>query len=55
MSVTVTVGGTELTGTSAAAGAWSVDVPANATYITGASVAVTVSAEQDRVHLPRAT
>ncbi len=46
VSVTVTVGGTELTATSAAAGAWSVDVPANATYITGASVTVTVSASK---------
>ena len=43
VSVTVTVGGTELTATSTAT-AWSVDVPANAAYITGASVTVTVSA-----------
>ena len=43
-TVTVTVGGTELTATSAAGGAWSVDVPADAAYITGTSVAVTVSA-----------
>ena len=46
VSVTVTVGGTELTATSAAGGAWSVDVPANATYITGTSVTVTVSASK---------
>ena len=46
VSMTVTVGGTELTATSAATGAWSVDVPANATYITGASVTVTVSASK---------
>ena len=46
VSVTVTVGGMELTATSAAAGAWSVGVPANATYITGASVTVTVSASK---------
>ena len=46
VSVTVTVGGTELTATSAAAGAWSVAVPANAAYLTGASVAVTVSASK---------
>ena len=46
VSVTVTVGGTELTATSAAAGAWSVAVPANAAYLTGTSVAVTVSASK---------
>ena len=45
-TVTVTVGGTELTATSAAAGAWSVDVPADAAYITGTSVTVTVSASK---------
>ena len=46
VTVTVTVDGTELTATSAASGAWSVDVPANATYITGTSVTVTVSASK---------
>ena len=46
VTVTVTVGGTELTATSAAGGAWSVDVPANAAYLTGTSVAVTVSASK---------
>ena len=47
VSVTVTVGGTELTATSTAGGAWSVDVPANgASYLTGTSVAVTVSASK---------
>ena len=46
VSVTVTVGTTELTATSAAAGAWSVDVPANAAYLTGTSVTVTVSASK---------
>ena len=46
VSVTVTVGGTELTATSASGGAWSVDVPANAAYLTGTSVAVTVSASK---------
>ena len=50
--VTVTVGGTELTATSAAGGAWSVDVPANAAYITGASVAVTVSASKTGLTSP---
>ena len=45
-TVTVTVGGTELTATSAAGGAWSVDVPADAAYITGTSVTVTVSASK---------
>ena len=43
VSVTVTVGATELTATSTAT-AWSVSVPPNATYITGTSVTVTVSA-----------
>ena len=43
VSVTVTVGPTELTATSTAA-TWSVSVPANATYVTGTSVTVTVSA-----------
>ena len=46
VSVTVTVGGTELTATSAAAGAWSVDVPPGASYVTGTSVTVTVSASK---------
>ena len=46
VSVTVTVGGTELTATSDSGGAWSVDVPANATYITGTSVTVTVAASK---------
>ena len=46
VSVTVTVGTTELTATSSNAtpATWSVNVPANAAYITGTSVAVTVSA-----------
>ena len=46
VSVTVTVGTTELTATSAEAdpATWSVSVPADASYITGASVDVTVSA-----------
>ena len=48
VSVTVTVGTTDLTATSAAAdpATWSVDVPANAAYLTGTSVAVTVSASK---------
>ena len=46
VTVTVTVDGTELTATSAASGAWSVHVPANATYLTGTSVTVTVSASK---------
>ena len=45
-SVTVMVGTTELTATSDSDGAWSVDVPADAAYITGTSVAVTVSASK---------
>ena len=46
VSVTVTVGATELTATSADAdpATWSVSVPADASYIAGASVDVTVSA-----------
>ena len=45
-SVTVTVGTTDLTATSASAdpATWSVSVPAAATYITGTSVAVAVNA-----------
>ena len=48
VSVTVTVGTTELTATSADAdpATWSVNVPADAAYITGTSVAVTVSASK---------
>ena len=46
VSVTVTVGTTELTATSAADGAWWVNVPANAAYITESSVTVTVSASK---------
>ena len=48
VSVTVTVGTTDLTATSAAAdpATWSVDVPANAAYLTSTSVAVTVSASK---------
>ena len=48
VSVTVTVGTTELTATSAAAdpATWSVDVPPGASYITGTSVTVTVSASK---------
>ena len=45
VSVTVTVGTTDLTATSAA-GAWSVSVPASAAYLTGTSVAVMVSASK---------
>ena len=46
VSVSVTVGTTALLATSAAGGAWSVSVPANATYIIGTSVEVTVSASK---------
>ena len=47
VSVSVTIG-TEspLTATSDAGGAWSVAVPADAAYLTGTSVAVTVSASK---------
>ena len=45
VTVSVTIGSqSPLTATSAANGAWSVSVPADATYITGTSVTVTVSA-----------
>ena len=45
VSVSVTIGSqSPVTATSAANGAWVVTVPANATYITGTSVTVTVSA-----------
>ena len=46
VSLTVTVGSTPLTATSDAGGAWSVAVPADAAYLTGTSVAVTVSASK---------
>ena len=48
VSVTVTVGSMTLTATSAEAdpATWSVTVPANAAYITGTSVAVSVSASK---------
>ena len=48
MSVTVTVGATELTATSADAdpATWSVSIPADASYITGTSIGLTVSASK---------
>ena len=48
VSVSVTIGSQTLTATSSGAptAAWSVDVPANAEYITGTSVTVTVSASK---------
>ena len=53
--VSVTVGSqSPLTATSAANGAWSVDVPANATYITGTSVNVSVSASKTGFTSPSA-
>ena len=47
-SVTVTVGSTDLTATSGSSdpATWSVNVPANASYITGTSVAVKVNASK---------
>ena len=45
VTVSVTLGSqSPLTATSGSGGAWSVDVPADAAYLTGTSVAVTVSA-----------
>ena len=46
VTVTVTVGSEELTATPDADGAWSVNVPAGATYIVEPSVPVTVSASK---------
>ena len=47
VAVSVTIGSqSPLTATSDGNGAWSVNVPANAAYITGASVAVSVSASK---------
>ena len=46
VAVAVTVGTEELTATSDNSGAWSVSVPADASYITGTSVTVTVSASK---------
>ena len=55
-SVTVTVGTTDLTATSAAAdpATWSVSVPPGASYITGTSVAVEVSASKTGYNAPSA-
>ena len=47
VSVTVTVGMQELTATSAGDGSWTVDVPADASYIAGTSVEVSVNASKD--------
>ena len=44
VSVTVTIGSGTLTATSASSGAWTVAVPADASYVTGASVDITVNA-----------
>ena len=49
VTVTVTVGSGELTATSDANGAWSVNVPADANYIAEPSVPVTVSASKTGV------
>ena len=56
VSVTVTVGATELTATSAEAdpASWSVSVPADASYITGTSVAVEVNASKTDFTVPAA-
>ena len=56
VDVTVTVGSTELTATSADAdpATWSVSVPADASYITGTSVDVTVSATKTGFTAPSA-
>ena len=52
MAVTVTVGlQSPLTATSRPPATWSVTVPANAAYITGTSVAVSVSSLEDGLHL----
>ena len=57
MSVTVTLGDTELTATSAddaGTATWTVSVPADAAYISGASVAVEVSASKTGYTAPAA-
>ena len=56
VSVTVTVGTTDLTATSAAAdpATWSVSVPASAAYITGPSVSVSVSVSKTGFTSPSA-
>ena len=56
VSVTVAVGTTELTATSAAAdpATWSVSVPANAAYITGTGVSVSVTASKSGFTSPSA-
>ena len=56
VSVTVTVGTTELTATSASAdpATWSVSVPANAAYITGTGVSVSVTASKSGFTSPSA-
>ena len=56
VSVTVTVGATELTATSADAdpATWSVSVPADASYITGASLVVEVNATKTGFTAPAA-
>ena len=56
VNVTVTVGATELTATSAEAdpATWSVSVPADASYITGPSVAVQVNASKTGYTSPSA-
>ena len=56
VSVTVTVGGTDLSATSADAdpATWSVSVPADASYITGTSVDVTVNASKTGYGAPAA-
>ena len=56
VSVTVAVGTTDLTATSASAdpATWSVSVPTNAAYITGTSVAVSVTASKSGFTSPSA-
>ena len=56
VAVTVTVAGTELTATSSTAepAAWSVNVPPGASYITGTSVSVSVSASKTGFTAPSA-
>ena len=52
VSVSVTVASTTLQATSGSNGAWSVNVPPDASYITGTSVAVTVSASKTGLTTP---
>jgi len=52
VAVTVRIGGATLSATSGADGSWSVEVPANAAYVTEPGVTMTVSAAKDGLTPP---